>query len=196
MRYGSYLPYFRLTRTAIGAGRGERAVASFDEDAVSMAVEAARDALGAGIEIETLVFATTSPPYAEKLNTATLQAVLNLPESIRSLELGTSSRMGMGALLLGADLATAGGRALVCAGDVVVGAPGGPRESQSGDGAVAFVTGGDDEALARFIGRASSTVEVLDAWRLPGDVFASQWEERFGAQVLGPVMPSRPPRAR
>jgi hydroxymethylglutaryl-CoA synthase len=162
-------------------------VASFDEDAVSMAVEAARDALGAGIEIETLLFATTSPPYAEKLNTATLQAVLNLPESIRSVELGSCSRMGMGALLLGADLATAGGRALVCAGDVVVGAPGGPREAQSGDGAVAFVTGGDDEALARFIGRASSTIEVLDAWRLPGDAFASQWEERFGAQILGPV---------
>jgi hydroxymethylglutaryl-CoA synthase len=195
VRYGSYLPYFRLTRTAIGAGKGERAVASFDEDAVSMAVEAARDALGAGIEIETLVFATTSPPYAEKLNTATLQAVLNLPESIRSLELGTCSRMGMGALLLGADLATAGGRALVCAGDVVVGAPGGPRESQSGDGAVAFVTGGDDEALARFIGRASSTIEVLDAWRLPGDAFASQWEERFGAQILAPVAAETATRA-
>jgi len=187
VRYGSYLPYFRLTRTAIGAGRGERTVASFDEDAVSMAVAAARDALGAGIEIETLIFATMSPPYAEKLNTATLQAALNLPESIRSLELGSSSRMGMGALLVGADLATAGGRALVCAGDVVVGAPGGSRESQSGDGAVAFVTGGDDEALARFIGRASSTIEVLDAWRLPGEPFASQWEERFGAQILGPV---------
>ncbi len=187
VRYGSYLPYFRLTRAAIGAGKGERAVAGYDEDSVSMAVEAARDALRDGPEIETLVFATTSPPYAEKLNAATLQAALNLPESIRSLELGSSSRMGLGALLLGADLATAGGRALVCAGDLVVGAPGGQRESQGGDGAVAFVTGAADEALAHFIGRASSTVELLDVWRLPEDAFASQWEERFGAEILGPV---------
>ena len=42
----------------------------------------------------------------------------------RSVELGGSSRMGLGALLLGLDLAAAGRRALVCAGDVVVGASG------------------------------------------------------------------------
>jgi 3-hydroxy-3-methylglutaryl CoA synthase len=186
--YGSYLPYFRLTRAAIGAGKGERAVASYDEDSVSMAVEAARDALRSGDEIDTLIFATTSPPYAEKLNAATILAALDLSESVRSVELGGCSRMGLGALMLGLDLAAAGGRALVCAGDVVVGAPGGPRESQGGDGAVAFTTGGDDEALARVIGRASATTEVLDVWRLPEERFAKQWEERFGAEVLGPVM--------
>jgi len=186
--YGSYLPYFRLTRAAIGAGKGERAVASYDEDSASMAVEAARDALRDGIEVDTLVFATTSPPYAEKLNAATVQAALDLPEGVRSVELGGCSRMGLGALLLGLDLATAGRRSLVCASDVVVGAPGGARESQGGDGAVAFVTAGDEEALARAIGRASATTELLDVWRLPEERFASQWEERFGAEVLGPVM--------
>ena len=45
VRYGSYLPFFRLQRAVIGTGRGERAVASYDEDSVSMAVEAAREAL-------------------------------------------------------------------------------------------------------------------------------------------------------
>ena len=46
--YGSYVPYRRLKRAAIAqvlgipAGKGERAVASFDEDSVSMAVEAVR----------------------------------------------------------------------------------------------------------------------------------------------------------
>jgi hydroxymethylglutaryl-CoA synthase len=49
--YGSYVPYRRLKRSAIAqvlgvaAGKGERSVASFDEDSASMAVEAARDAL-------------------------------------------------------------------------------------------------------------------------------------------------------
>ena len=194
-RYGSYLPYFRLQRSAIGTGRGERAVASFDEDSVSMAVEAARDALRGAPAPDTLIFATTSPPYAEKLNAATVQAALGLPERLRSLELGSSSRMGLAALLLGADIAEAGGRALVTAGDVVVGAPGGARESQSGDAAVAFLTGSDDEAIARFVGRASRTTEVLDVWRLPGDPFAKQWEERFGADVLGPVIVDTATRA-
>ncbi|MFP5414356.1 MAG: hydroxymethylglutaryl-CoA synthase, partial [Gammaproteobacteria bacterium] len=67
LRYGSYIPYFRLDRQAAGIGRGERAIASYDEDSVSMAVEAGRQALG-GAAVDTLMFATTSPPYAEKLN--------------------------------------------------------------------------------------------------------------------------------
>ena len=47
--YGAYVPYHRLQRSAIGAapgaggGKGSRAVASYDEDPTSMAVEAARN---------------------------------------------------------------------------------------------------------------------------------------------------------
>jgi 3-hydroxy-3-methylglutaryl CoA synthase/uncharacterized OB-fold protein len=188
-RYGSYVPFFRLQRQAIGpaAGRGERAVASYDEDAASLAVEAAREVLAGGAEVDTLLFATTTPPYAEKLNAATVQAALGLPESVASVELGSCSRMGLAALGLGADLATAGRRVLVTAADVVVGAPGGMRESQGGDAAVAFLTGPDDEAIARVIGRAGSTTELLDVWRLPQEPFAKSWEERFGAEILGPV---------
>ena len=194
-RYGSYLPYFRLQRSAIGAGRGERAVASYDEDSVSMAVEASRDALRDAPEIDTLIFATTSPPYAEKLNAATLQAALGLPETLRSLELAAAPRMGLGALLLGLDLATAGQRTLVSVADVVVGGPGGARESQGGDAAAAFITGSDDEACAVCVARASATTEILDAWRLPEERFVNRWEERFGADVLAPVLQDTVTRA-
>jgi hydroxymethylglutaryl-CoA synthase len=188
VRYGSYVPFLRLKRSAFGAGRGERAAASYDEDSVSMAVEAAREAVRGAPAIDTLIFATTSPPYAEKLNAAAIQAALDLPESVRSLELGSCSRMGLSALLLGADIAASGRSALVCAGDVLVGAPGGSRETQGGDAAVAFVTGSDEASIARFVGRASATVELLDVWRLPQDRFAKQWEERFSETVLGPVL--------
>jgi 3-hydroxy-3-methylglutaryl CoA synthase len=44
LRYGSYVPFFRLARKPLG-GSGERAVASYDEDAASVAVEAARESL-------------------------------------------------------------------------------------------------------------------------------------------------------
>jgi 3-hydroxy-3-methylglutaryl CoA synthase/uncharacterized OB-fold protein len=186
-RYGSYVPYFRLSRATLG-GRGERATASYDEDSVSMAVEASRDAIAAGGAIDALVFATTSPPYAEKSNAATLHAALSLPESTASLEVGATSRAGLSALLVGLDLAAAGRRTLVAAADVVVGAPGGSRESGGGDAAASFVCGPDDEAIAILRGRASATTELLDVWRLPEDAFASQWEERFGAEVLAPVL--------
>jgi hydroxymethylglutaryl-CoA synthase len=188
VRYGSYVPYFRLTRAAIGSGKGERAVASYDEDAVSMAVEAARDALRGGAAVDAILFATLSPAYAEKLDTATIQAALDLPETVSSVALGGSSRMGLAALLLGLDLAAAGKRALVCASDLVVGAPGSARESQGGDAAAAFVTGPDNEAIARVLSRASATIEILDAWRLPEDRFPRVWEERFTADTMGPAI--------
>jgi len=186
VRYGSYIPYFRLQRAALGAGKGERAVASYDEDSVSMAVEAARDAARGGVAVDAVLFATTSPAYAEKLDAATIQAALDLPESIASIGLGGSTRMGMAGLLLGLDLAEAGRSALVCASDLVTGLPGGPRESQGGDGAVAFVTGRDRDSIARVLGRASSTIEILDVWRLPEERFPRQWEERFTADTMAP----------
>jgi hydroxymethylglutaryl-CoA synthase len=188
VRYGSYVPYFRVQRAAMGAGKGERAVASYDEDSVSMAVEAARDAVRGAPRIDAVLFATTSPAYAEKLDAATIQAALDLPETVISAGLGGSTRMGLAALLLGLDLAAAGRRALVCASDVVVGLPGGARESQGGDGAVAFVTGSDGDAIARAVGRASATLEILDVWRLPEERFPKQWEERFVADTMAPAI--------
>ncbi len=187
LRYGSYVPYFRLQRAALGGGRGERAVASYDEDALSMAVEASRDALRGVAGADAVVLSTTAPPYAEKLGAATLATACNLPSEVRTLDVGGSTRMGVGALLLGDDLARSGSRTLVACSDVVVGAPGGSRERDGGDAAVAFLFGPEGESGARVIGRASATTELLDTWRLPEERFARQWEERFGAEVLGPV---------
>ena len=189
VRYGSYIPYFRLQRTAMGdGGRGERAVASYDEDAVSMAVEAARDALQGAPAIDSVLFTSITPPYVEKLNAATLQAALSLPKGITAIDTGNSTRAGLSSLLLGLDMAAGGRIPLVCLADLSVGAPGGARESGGGDAAAAFVLGGDDAALARLVGRASFTEEVLDTWRTADMPFARQWEERFGAEVMLPIM--------
>ena len=146
-RYGSYVPYFRLSRSALGAGRGERAAASYDEDTVSMAVEASREAIAADSALDALVFATTNPPYAEKSNAATIHAALSLPASVASVELGATSRAGLSALLLGLDLAAAGRRALVAASDIVIGAPGGTRESSGGQDAQGNDQGTGDGSL-------------------------------------------------
>ena len=114
--YGSYIPYRRLKRAAIAqmlgvaASKGERSVASFDEDSASMAVEAVRDALkaapAASAPIGALIFATTTPPYGEKLNAAIVAAATRMPPNIRAVDLTGSVRAGISAILQGADAAS------------------------------------------------------------------------------------------
>src|ERR1700683_1975515 len=124
--YGSYVPYRRLKRSAIAAvlgtpaGKGERAIASFDEDSVSMAVEAARDALKAAPagDVQAVIFANTTPPYAEKLSAAVIGAAAQLPAEIRASDMTGSVRAGMSAILQCADAGSGGPtRALVAIGE-------------------------------------------------------------------------------
>jgi len=195
--YGSYVPYRRLKRAAIAAvlgvaaSKGERAVASFDEDSVSMAVEAARDALKSApaSSIGTLLFATTTPPYGEKLNAAIVGAAARLPVSIRAVDMTGSVRAGLSALLQGADAAAgSGANTLVAMADARLGAPEGKAEQQNGDGAVAFVLG-TENVLAEIEASASMTRELLDTWRSPGERFAHSWEERFTmTQAYSPLL--------
>lgn len=190
LRYGAYIPYSRLDRRTFGPGRGERSVASFDEDATSLAVEAAREALhGSGPEPAHVLFASTSHAYAEKLNAAVVHAALDLPAGARSFDLCSSSRSGLAALGLASELANAG-PVLVCAADLVVGAPTGPLESSGGDAACAYLLGKGPETAAEILATASQTEELLDLWRGPEQQFAKQWEERFVEQRLVPALES------
>jgi 3-hydroxy-3-methylglutaryl CoA synthase/uncharacterized OB-fold protein len=196
LRYGSYVPFFRLTRAALGGGgRGERAIAGYDENSVSMAVEAAREAMHGGRGVDVLLFATTTPAYAEKLDASTIHAALDLGPGVLASSAGGSTRSGISSLLMGAALAEAGRRVLVVASDVVVGGPGGARESAGGDAAAAFVLGPDGDAAVRVLGQASVTDDVMDLWRSAEAPFASQWEERFGMEVLLPLMQQAASRA-
>jgi hydroxymethylglutaryl-CoA synthase len=197
--YGSYVPYRRLKRSAIAAvlgtpaGKGERAIASFDEDSVSMAVEAVRDALkaspGASGDIQALIFATTTSPYAEKLSAAVIGAAAMLPAEIRASDMTGSVRAGLSALLQVADAVSGGAkRALVAIGDCRLAAPEGKAEQTTGDGAVAFVLGADN-VIAEIEGSSSLTREFLDTWRAQGERFAHSWEERFTlTQAHGPML--------
>ena len=197
--YGSYVPYRRLKRSAIAAvlgtpaGKGERAIASFDEDSVSMAVEAVRDALkaapGSSGDIQALIFATTTPPYAEKLSAAVIGAAAMLPAEIRASDMTGSVRAGLSALLQGADAVSGGAkRALVAIGDCRLAAPEGKAEQTTGDGAVAFVLGAEN-VIAEIEASSSLTREFLDTWRAQGERFAHSWEERFTlTQAHGPML--------
>jgi 3-hydroxy-3-methylglutaryl CoA synthase/uncharacterized OB-fold protein len=193
--YGSYIPYRRLKRSAISAvlgvpaGRGERAVASFDEDSVSMAVEALRDALKSAPNAvpDALFFATTTAPYGEKLNAAIIGAAIRLPTEIRAADLTGSTRAGLSGLLQAVDAARTGGYAAVTMADARLGAPEGRLEQQTGDGGAAFIVG-NEGVIAEIEATASLTREFLDNWRAPGERFAHSWEERFAlTQAYAPL---------
>ncbi|MGA8724751.1 MAG: OB-fold domain-containing protein [Acidimicrobiales bacterium] len=192
--WGVYLPYWRLERSRIAeatrsaAGRGRRAVASYDEDTTSMGVEAARRALAvAGVPDPTSVyFSTPAPAYLDKTNAATIHAAIGLPMDRGAYDLGGSPRSGWAAASLAA---AAGAQAATMAilSDLRTGLPGSSDESQGGDGAVAFVFA-PEGGVAEVLGRASATDEFLDRWRVPGETASRQWEDRFGEEAYLPLV--------
>jgi hydroxymethylglutaryl-CoA synthase len=191
---GAYLPYWRLERRAIaealggGAGAGTRAVASYDEDPVSMAVEAARHALrGLAVRPEALYFATADPPYLDKTNATVIHAALDLPPACMAIDVVGSVRGAAGALRAALD---ASSPALAVMADVRTGLPGGADEREGGDAAAAFLLAEDSaghRVLAEPLAAASRTAEFLDRWRLPGESASHQWEERFGEHAYVPL---------
>jgi 3-hydroxy-3-methylglutaryl CoA synthase/uncharacterized OB-fold protein len=196
--YATYLPQHRLSReelaTALGsaAGRGDRVVAAFDEDATTMAVEAARRAVAAqsGQPVSAIHFATTSPPYLDKTNASAIHAALGLPNDVFAADVAGSARSGTAAWR--ASLAS-GGIAVLA--DVRTGLPGSADERAGGDGAAAFVFGDPSESIADVLGIASLTAELLDRWRGPERPDAEVWEERFGLESYEPLIKQATERA-
>ena len=97
--YGAYIPFHRLSRAEIARvwgsspAAGERAVASYDEDSLTMAVAAARDCLG-GIDrasVGGVYFASTTAPYKEKQTAAAIAAVLGLPADVVTMDFSGSA---------------------------------------------------------------------------------------------------------
>jgi len=193
----AYVPYRRLDRAEIratfakGGGKGRRTVASYDEDATTLAVEAARLALRSAPDHpaatpESVWFATTTPPYADKTNATALHAALRLDRTVGAMDCAGATRSAVGAL----RAALGGGpTVLVCSADLRSGAPTSADESAGGDAGAALLIGDAPEGttLAEYLGGASLTEEFLDRWRAPGDPNAKVWEERFGESVYVPL---------
>ena len=101
---------------------GEKALANFDEDSLTMAVAAARNCLKhvTGKKVGALYFATTTAPYMEKQSAALIAAVLSLPEETQTLDFTNSLRSGTSAIsaALNAINSGAADTVLVCAADM------------------------------------------------------------------------------
>ena len=194
--YAAYVPCHRLARSEIaaalgegGGSRGTRAVAGYDEDTTSMAVEAARSALASRAlrdRVGRVLLATAAPAYLDTTNATVLHAALGLRPHVLAMDAVGSVRSGAGALALAAPSEVP---TLVALSDVRVGLPGGADERDGGDGAAAFVFGpGDDDApvVAEVLAQDTVSDEVLERWRLPGAPASRVWEERFAEEVYVP----------
>lgn len=190
--YGAYVPPTRLGfgvlagKTAAPDATGpERAVAWFDEDAITMAVAAGANALR-GFDragVDALLFASTSHPFREKQSAALIAKALDLRRDVATADVAGSLRAGTGALRAACDAVAAGSarRVLVLASDVRPAAPGSALERAFGDGAAAFLVG-DDEPIATLEAAHAVADEIVDVWRGEGDRFVHAWEDRFVVQ--------------
>ena len=181
--YGAYVPRFRLGAGTSGWNMGsERSVANFDEDSVTMAVAAGLDCLRGRDRqsVDGLIFATTTPPYAEKQCAAIIAEALDLRRDIFSADVTDVLRAGTNGLKAALDSVAAGSakQVLVIASDSRQGAPKGDTERNSGDGAAAFLVSQED-TIASLDGFYSITDNMLDNWRSAQDPFVRSWEDRF-----------------
>jgi 3-hydroxy-3-methylglutaryl CoA synthase len=183
---GSHVPIHRLSRADIAKYwearglPGERAVASYDEDSLTMAVAAARNCLkNVETKIDAVYFATTTPPYLEKQSAALIAAALSFSE-IQTLDFSNSLRCGTSAIGAAVNAVNSGAvdTVLVCAADMRVFAPKSSQEMTSGDGAVAFLVGKED-LIAQIEWFESYSDEIQDVWRIEGERFIRTAEDRF-----------------
>jgi len=187
--YGAYVPRLRIDRGIIaeahrwmapglkGQAKGSRAFTSWDEDSVTMAVEAGRDALtGTSIDtIKALYVASNTLPYADLASAAIIAGALRAPAGISSSDSGNSQRAGTSGLLQALKI---GEPALFIASDAPVAKPASTQELTYGAGAAAF-TLGSEGVIAKLVGSGSITDTFVDHFRATGQKYDYFWEERW-----------------
>ena len=189
-----YLPSYRLARADIGAalntsaGRGDRVVASFDEDSTTLGVAAARAALErSGREATApaaLYFATTTPAYADKANATAIHAALGLPETCLRRRYRGSARSAVAALRAAAATGGHGGSCGRDRGPSGLGRRVRRRRRCRG----LRLRSRSTDAVAEIVGVASATDGDTRPVARPGSASGVQWEERFGLDRYAPLV--------
>lgn len=190
-RLGVHIPRLRLPRSAIAAAldwahapgragaRGARAICNWDEDALTMAVQAARGARHADLVPQSVVLCSTTAPFADRDVGGLLAAALDLPESTETLNLGASLRAGTGGLI-NALRRSGGAPALLVASDARPTRAGSPQEMTYGDAAAALLLGpATPQAPATLLAARSLGSDFVDHYRMSGADFDYALEERW-----------------
>lgn len=190
---GGYVPPLRVRREEIAAAhawvnpslrspaRGERSTCGWDEDAVTMAVDAARACL-CGVDragVSRLVLGTTTAPFADRLNSGIVAGALGLRGDALALDVTGSQRAGTSALLTAVDAVQARGENALCVASEKRRTPGASAaEINTGHAAAALLLG-PGAGIARLLGSASLVADFVDHFRPAGGDVDYGWEERW-----------------
>ncbi len=191
--YGGYVPRLRLERKAMvernawfnpglaAYAKGERAICNWDEDAVTMAVAAARDCLGAGAapRLDAVHIASTSLPFQDRQCATLVATALHLAGNIETLDVTTSQRAATSALIAALRrLGDGAGQILLVASENRRARSASPQELLFGDAAAALLLGAGP-GLARFVASHSEAADFVDHYRGQTEPFDYAWEERW-----------------
>jgi len=183
--YGVYIPRYRIRVGEIARVWGdgddisenlnvfEKSVPDLDEDAITIAVEAARNALARGevdaARIGAIYAGSESHPYAVKPTGTIVGQAIGSSTSFTTADFEFACKAGTAAIqaclgLVGSNLIEFG---LAIGADVSQGAPGDMLEYTAAAGGAAYVIGRDDLA-AEIEGFYSFTTDTPDFWRREG----------------------------
>ena len=194
--FGAYVPRMRVCRKSIvnanawyapnlkGKAKGHRSLANWDEDSLTMAVAASRDLLGKADDrsyINEVLFASTTHPFADRLNAGIVSEALNLDEFVSSVDLSGSQSVALAGISQAVSRVSNpayNGQVLLAAADSRVTRAGSPQELDYADGAAALSFGNSD-VIADFLGEASLSADFVDHFRLNGEEIDYHWEERW-----------------
>lgn len=193
--YGAYLPKYLMPRELIAkawdfpAVPGTKAIASVDEDSLTMAVEAGLDCLS-GIDpksIDGLYFASTTQVYTEKDSASFIATVLDMREDIITIDFTDSLKAGTTALARAMDTIKANkdiSSILIIASDTREAEPATMYEFGYADGAAALLVSEGENLPIIIDDYYSISVNVTGPWkRAKEDNFIRTFESKMDNQI-------------
>ncbi len=192
--YGGYIPRLRLDRGAMyaanswiapglfAASAGEKSMCNWDEDSVTMAVEASRDCIR-GLDkqkIDAVYMASLSFPFQDRQNSVILSTALNLKPSIESGDFSCSMRAGTSALVAGLNAVKAGSNenVLVAASDDRKTKSAWFNELWYGAGAASLLLG-NDNVIADLKAVYTVSYDFVDHFKGIDQKYDYNWEDRW-----------------
>jgi hydroxymethylglutaryl-CoA synthase len=171
--YGTYIPRYRLKIEGM-----EKSVPGIDEDAITLAIAAAKDAIDAvridPRRVESLLIGSESHPYAVKPSSTVVGEILGLGNKYLAADLEFACKAGSAGIQLTAGLIESGhiDYGLSIGADTAQAAPGDALERTSAAGAAAYLLGRGD-TIATLLSYTSFSSDTPDFWRRDGQTYPS-----------------------
>ena len=188
--YAGYIPVYRIKAAEIGRvwGTGckypiiEKAVAAIDEDATTMAVEAARYAVARAQinpeEIGAIYVGSESKPYAVKPSGTIVAEALGISSQLLAADYEFACKAGTEAFQTCIALVASGmvKYGMAIGADTAQGRPSDELEFTAASGAAAFIFGKkSEETIAYVEGTHSYSTDTPDFWRRPEEPYPSHY---------------------